>query len=321
MLRWFSLPCISLALCTNSSIPCFASWGPDAHGGPRLMAWELQGLRQQQLLMAQVHARRAVQSWLQDIGGTHVDTANDYRTQVQVGEALKASGRSRQEVFITTKCPGAIGFNATVQCIEDNLQMLGFYGEEKPYIDLVLVHFPFAIKPECIGITEGSACQVPYYDPGTEVRRATWAAMEFALHVGRVRAIGVSNYEVKHLMEISDFEEKPAVNQVEWHPFHHEDELKAFCDERGIAVEAWSPLSGQNASALSDPTVKKVAAKYNVSTAQVVLRWSIQQNVTVVVGTEKVDHMKTDLEVFSFQLTDAEMHSISKLRSRSAILV
>ncbi|CAK9083612.1 unnamed protein product, partial [Durusdinium trenchii] len=100
---------------------------------------------------AQAHARGAVQTWLQELNGTHVDTANDYRTQVQVGEALKASGKSRQEVFITTKCPGAIGFNATLQCIEDNLQMLGFYGESKPYIDLVLVHFPFAIKPECIG--------------------------------------------------------------------------------------------------------------------------------------------------------------------------
>ncbi|CAK9083781.1 unnamed protein product [Durusdinium trenchii] len=102
--------------------------------------------------------------------------------------------------------------------------------------------------------------------------------MEFALRSGRARAIGVSNYEVKHLVEIMDLEEKPAVNQVEWHPYHHDDELKAFCHQNAIALEAWSPLSGRNASA------------------------------------EKAEHMKTDLEVFSFQLSAAEMQSISKLK-------
>lgn len=321
MLRlcWLMLPAIAAKLCSNSSIPCVQL--PHGVQMPMVALGSWRGsykdCADNNYSCAQEHARQAVQSWLQSVGGTHVDTANDYRTQVQVGEALKASGLAREEAFVTTKCPGAIGFNATLQCIEDNIQMLGFYSEEKPYIDLVLVHFPFAIKPECNGVTGGSECEAPYYDPGSEVRRETWAAMEFALRMGRVRAVGVSNYEVKHLMEISDFAEKPAVNRVEWHPYHHDDQLKAFCDAHGIAVEAWSPLSGQNASALSDPTVKEVAAKYNVSTAQVVLRWSLQQNVSVVVGTEKVDHMKTDLELFSFQLTASEMQSISKLRSLS----
>eukprot|EP00913_Durusdinium_trenchii_P028144 g26388.t1 len=266
---------------------------------------------------AQAHARGAVQTWLQELNGTHVDTAT-----------------GRQEVFITTKCPGAIGFNATLQCIEDNLQMLGFYGESKPYIDLVLVHFPFAIKPECIGV-DSPACTPSFYDPGAEARRDTWAAMEFALRSGRARAIGVSNYEVKHLVEIMDLEEKPAVNQVEWHPYHHDDELKLgdFQDvlKRGPRPEQRQrppfqtdrSLVRRNASALLDPEasgsvmtepLQEVAQKHNVSTAQVVLRWSLQQNVSVVVGTEKAEHMKTDLEVFSFQLSAAEMQSISKLK-------
>eukprot|EP00438_Fugacium_kawagutii_P030821 Skav207705 [mRNA] locus=scaffold1833:20037:21887:+ [translate_table: standard] len=126
--------------------------------------------------------------------------------------------------------------------------MLGFYSEEKPYIDLVLVHFPFAVKPECNGVTGGSECDTPYYDPGTAVRRETWAAMELALRMGRVRAVGVSNYEVKHLMET--WMVAVAAPQGTCGPW------KAFCDQQGIALEAWSPLSGQNASALSDPAIK-----------------------------------------------------------------
>ena len=100
---------------------------------------------------------------------------------------------------VPLRCPGAIGYNATLQCVEDNLQMLGFYGDEKPYLDLLLVHFPFAVKPECLGVST-AGCEVPFYDPGTEARRETWAAMEFVKRMGRARAIGVSNYKVQHFM-------------------------------------------------------------------------------------------------------------------------
>ncbi|CAJ1380784.1 unnamed protein product [Effrenium voratum] len=268
---------------------------------------------------AQEHARSALQSWLQEVGGRHLDTANDYRTQIQVGEALKASKVPREEVFITTKCPGPMGFNATLQCVEDNLQMLGLYGDKAPYIDLLLIHFPFVIKPECVG-AEGPTCNPPYVDPGREARRESWAAMELALRLKKVRAIGVSNYEVGHLQEIADLAERPAVNQVEWHPFHHDDQLKAYCDANGIKVEAWSPLSGQNASALASPTVQQVAKSHNVSGAQVVLRWALQQDVSVVVGTDNKDHMKSDLQVFNFSLSDSEMAQISGLKGLKTTL-
>lgn len=272
----------------------------------------------------QEHARTAVQVWLDTLHATHVDSANDYRTQVQVGEALKASGVPRSEVFLTTKCPGAIGYNATLQCLEDNLQMLGLYGSTgRGYLDLLLIHFPFAIKPECNGApADAPGCTPPYYDPGQEVRVETWRAMEFLQRSGRVRAVGVSDYAIQHLKEIVDIATVPiAVNQVEWHPYKHDEDLRAFCTQHGIAMQAWSPLSGQNTSVLSDPVIKQIATNHGVSPAQAVLRWSLQQNVSVVVGTADPSHMKGDLDTASFTLSEDEMSRISGLKSSSATRV
>eukprot|EP00933_Yihiella_yeosuensis_P006816 TRINITY_DN111623_c0_g1_i1.p1 TRINITY_DN111623_c0_g1~~TRINITY_DN111623_c0_g1_i1.p1 ORF type:complete len:340 (-),score=62.37 TRINITY_DN111623_c0_g1_i1:304-1323(-) len=272
---------------------------------------------------AQNHALEAVETWVGKLGATHVDTANNYRTQVQVGEALKATGVSRSEVFVTTKCPGTIGYNATLQCAEDNLQMLGFYGSNgRGYIDLLLVHFPFVIKPECNGAPlDAPGCSPPFYNPGKEQLQETWKAMEFLKRSGRVRAIGVSDYEIEHLQQTLEIATLPiSVNQVEWHPYKHDEKLKAFCSKHGIATMAWSPLSGQKASALSDPEVKSIADRHKVSPAQVVLRWSLQQNVSVVTGTAKPEHMKGDLDIFSFQLTAEEMASISGLKSQEIMV-
>lgn len=103
-------------------------------------------------------ARAAVGSWL-ELGGTHIDGANDYRTQVEIGEALRDAKVPRESVFITTKCPGPMGMTATVQCAEDNLQMLGQYGvNSSGYIDLLLIHFPWVIKPQCVGINPPPEC-------------------------------------------------------------------------------------------------------------------------------------------------------------------
>jgi diketogulonate reductase-like aldo/keto reductase len=165
-------------------------------------------------------AKSAVTSWI-ELNGTHIDTANDYRTQVEVGEAVAASGLQRSELFITTKCPGPIGFLATLQCAEDNLQMLGQYGVKTGYLDLLLIHFPFIIKPECYGSPSTEECAVPYMDPGDKARLETWRALELLQRQRRVHAIGLSDYSAKQLAHTIDNARQPvAVHQVLKRPWN-----------------------------------------------------------------------------------------------------
>ena len=144
-------------------------------------------------------AKASVMSWV-DVKGDHVDTANNYRTQLEVGEALAQKGVKREDIFITTKCPGPLGLTATIQCAEDNLQMLGLYGVNTTgYLDLLLIHYPNVIKPECYGpssdpdIQKECAGTGQFQDPGTAARQETWKAMELLQKLGRVKSIGFSN--------------------------------------------------------------------------------------------------------------------------------
>lgn len=143
-------------------------------------------------------AKASVMSWV-DVKGDHVDTANNYRTQLEVGEALAQKGVKREDIFITTKCPGPLGLTATIQCAEDNLQMLGLYGVNTTgYLDLLLIHYPNVVKPECYGPSSDPDIQKEcaassMYDPGTAARQETWKAMELLQKLGRVKSIGFSN--------------------------------------------------------------------------------------------------------------------------------
>lgn len=261
------------------------------------------------------HARFAVDNWLH-IGGTHVDGANDYRTQTVVAEALLGSQLARDEVFITTKCPGTIGYEATIQCADDNLQMLGQFGTKGvAYIDLLLVHFPFTIKPMCRFNMSAAECQPPNrpFSPGSkQALQDTWRAMEELKRIGVVKSIGVSDYSVANLKDTLEVAKQPIeVNQVEWNPRKHDEDMLAFCKEHGIQLQAWSPLGGAGGSVLSEPAIQAAAKAHNVSTAQVALRWSLQRGVAVVVGTANPDHARSDLEIFGFSLSDKELHDIS----------
>lgn len=260
-------------------------------------------------------AEAAVPAWLA-LGGTHIDTANDYRTQLEVGKGI--SGVPRDSVFITTKCPGAIGFNAMIQCAEDNLQMLGLYGvNTSGYMDLLLIHFPFVIKPACYGIRDPNNpdCVVPYTDPGPAARQDTWRAMEFLQRQGRVKAIGVSDYTTQNLLETLANATLPiALHQVEWNPYQHDEDMLTFCKAHGIQLQAWSPLGGAAGSPLTDPTIVAIAKVHGVSAAQVVLKWSLQRGVAVVTGTDNAAHMKSDLDLFGFTLTQDELDKISALK-------
>lgn len=306
------VPCFPLA--TGNQIPQIAmgTWG-GSYGDCKTGTW---GCIQQ-------HARFAVETFLR-IGGTHIDGANDYKTQVQIAEALRNQPVAREDVFITTKCPGAIGYNAIIQCADDNLQMLGqFTDAGAGYIDLLLIHFPFVLKPQCRfygpgGMPEGCSGSEAYDHPGKEVLQDTWRAMEELKRIGVVKSIGVSDYNITNLQWTLEAATMPIeLNQVEWNPRDHDEDMLAFCKAHGIQLQAWSPLGGSHGSVLGDAPLKQAAAAHQVSTAQVALRWSLQRGVAVVVGTANPDHAASDMDIFSFNLTDAEMQAINNLNQPS----
>jgi len=265
------------------------------------------------------HARFAVDNWLH-IGGTHVDGANDYRTQTVVAEALLGSQLAREEVFITTKCPGTIGYEATIQCADDNLQMLGQFGTKGvAYIDLLLVHFPFTLKPVCRFNMSAAECQPPNQPVVPASKQAlqdTWRAMEELKKIGVVRSIGVSDYSIADLKDTLEVASQPIeVNQVEWNPRKHDEDMLTFCKEHRIQLQAWSPLGGAGGSVLGEPVIQGAAKAHNVSVAQVALRWSLQRGVAVVVGTANPDHARSDKEIFGFSLSEQEVRDISLIYS------
>ena len=260
-------------------------------------------------------AKDAVKSWI-ELGGDHIDGANDYRTQVEIGEVI--ASQPRESLFITTKCPGAIGMTATVQCAEDNLQMLGQYGvNTSGYMDLLLIHFPMVIKPECYGPSDDPTCaESAFYDPGTAARQETWQAMELLQRQGKAKAIGISDYNTTHVQETLDVATVPvALHQVEWNPLNHDEEMLALCQQNKIQLQAWSPLGGSEGDVLGNPTIKSIASAHNTSTAQVVLKWSLQRGVAVVTGTDNPAHMASDLDLWSFTLSDEEVDEINHLQS------
>lgn len=272
-------------------------------------------------LCAQQHARFSVETWL-NIGGTHIDGANDYRTQTSIAEALTTSGLKREDVFITTKCPGAIGHEALIQCADDNLQMLGQFGANGvQYIDLLLIHFPFIVKPVCRFNKAAPECKgMSGYTLATkEQLQETWKAMEELKKIGVVKSIGISDYTIQNIKDTLEIATEPIdLNQVEWNPYHQDHDMLDFCKEHGILLQAWSPLGGTAGSPLSDPVLKKIAAAHNVSTAQVALKWAVQAGVAVVVGTTNPEHAASDKDLFSFTLTDDEMKTISALQPPSS---
>merc|ERR1719272_1197085 len=198
------------------------------------------------------------------------------------------------------------------------MQMLGQFGTNGPaYIDLLLVHFPFVIKTECRFNPKSSECQGSKYTVATkEQLQDTWRAMEDLKKIGIVKAIGLSDFNTTQLQQTLETAKEPIeLHQVEWNPKTHDEKMLQFCKSKNIQLQAWSPLGGAKGSVLSDPKVKAIAAAHNVSTAQVTLRWALQRDVAVVTGTANADHIKGDLDIFGFQLSDGEVTTISGLGS------
>ncbi len=230
--------------------------------------------------------RKAVEHAL-EIGYRHIDTAQMYGNEREVGEAVRAFGRD--EVFVTSKLNN--GFHEPAKALaafEESLAKLGF-----DHLDLFLIHWPL---PTLYG---GDFA-------------ATWQALVDIHRDGRARAIGVSNFQVKHLERIStETEVVPAVNQIEVHPYFGNEEVRDYDAEHGIVTEAWSPIA--QGKVLDDPTITEIARRADRTPAQVVLRWHIQRGDVVFPKSVTPARIAENFALFDFELETADMAAITGL--------
>ncbi|MBS4188939.1 aldo/keto reductase [Bacillus sp. FJAT-49705] len=223
-----------------------------------------------------------------EVGYRSIDTAMIYNNENGVGNALKKSSIPREEIFITTKVWNSDqGYENTLKAYEESLEKLGL-----EYVDLYLVHWP-----------------TPQYDQYVE----TYKALEKLYHDGRVKAIGVCNFDIDHLERlIQECDVKPVLNQIECHPYLVQTELKEFCAKHDIFIEAWSPLQ-QGGEVLNHEVIQKIAKQHSKTTAQVVLRWHLQNNTIVIPKSVTPARIEENFNVFDFELSAEEMTEINKL--------
>ncbi|KAF8934832.1 hypothetical protein CPC16_002026 [Podila verticillata] len=226
--------------------------------------------------------------WALHSGYRHIDTATFYRNEVSVGNAIRQSGIPREDIFVTTKLfNNDHGYDKAIAAANLSLEKLGL-----EYVDLYLIHSP---------------------QPGPELRAESWKALETLVEQGKVKNIGVSNYSVAHLKELlaSNPRIKPAVNQVEIHPWLARKDIVKFSTEHDIVIEAYSPLS--RGHRLQDPTVIKVGEKYNKSAAQVLIRWSLQHGNVVIPKSSDKERIVQNADVFNFELSEDDMRILDNL--------
>jgi methylglyoxal/glyoxal reductase len=253
-----------------------------------------------------LETERAVADALQS-GYRLINTARYYSNEKDVGKALLTSGVPREQVFVTTKLWNLDhGYDSTLRAFDKSLEELGL-----DYLDLYLIHFP--VKGSRVSQwkpLKRTLEIVGYAFPGS--RLESWKAMEKILSGGRCRAIGVSNYTIRHLEELFSVSRViPAVNQVEFTPFCYQAELLEFCRKHRIQLQAYSPLTrGQR---LNDPKVSKLAAKYRCSAAQLLIRWVIQHDAVAIPKATNPIHIRENALVFDFSITDEDMDTLNSL--------
>ncbi|MBR2565296.1 MAG: aldo/keto reductase [Paenibacillus sp.] len=222
-------------------------------------------------------------------GYRSIDTAAIYGNESGVGqaiaEALQENGLKREDLFITSKVWNAdLGYEETLAAFDVTMNKLGL-----EYLDLYLIHWPKAGK-----------------------YKGAWKAMEELYAAGRIRAIGVSNFQIHHLQDLmQDAQVKPMINQVEYHPRLTQVELKAFCEQHGIQLEAWSPL--MQGQLLDNPVLTEIAASKSKSVAQVILRWDLQNGVVTIPKSTKEPRIIENADIFDFKLSTEEMERINSL--------
>jgi 2,5-diketo-D-gluconate reductase A len=224
-----------------------------------------------------------------EVGYRHIDTAEMYGNEKQVGDAIAASGVDRGDVFVTTKLSNACHRpDDARRAFDGSLDALGF-----DYIDLFLIHWPLPTK----------------YD-GDFV--STWNTLQEFYRDGRARSIGVSNFQPRHVRRLLEESEiRPAADQIEVHPYLTQPEARAFLREHQVAVEAWSPLA--RGKVLGDPVVESIAGRLGKTPAQVVLRWHIERGDIVFPKSVTPARIKENFEVFDFELSEGDIAEISGL--------
>jgi diketogulonate reductase-like aldo/keto reductase len=223
-----------------------------------------------------------------EVGYRSIDTAMIYNNEKGVGKAIKESSVPREELFITTKVWNSDqGYENTLRAFDESLERLGL-----DYVDLYLIHWP-----------------TPQFDQYVD----TYKALEKLYHDGRVKAIGVCNFEIEHLERLlKECEVVPVLNQVECHPYLAQNELKEFCAKHNIFVEAWSPLD-QGGEVLQDEVVQKIAQSHGKTPAQTVLHWHLQNNTIVIPKSVTPSRIEENFQVFDFELTSAEMNEMNQI--------
>lgn len=222
-----------------------------------------------------------------EAGYRSIDTAAAYQNETGVAEALRTTGVPREALFVTTKLWNSDqGYDSTMRAFDASIGKLGL-----DYVDLYLIHWPLPERDR-------------YVD--------TWRAFEKLYAEGRVRAIGVSNFQIAHLRRLFDETSVvPAVNQVELHPGLQQADLRAFHAEHGIVTEAWSPLA--RGGALDDPALTGLASKYGKTPAQIVLRWHVELGTVVIPKSVTPSRIRENIDVFDFELAEDDLAVIAEL--------
>ncbi|SFI88570.1 2,5-diketo-D-gluconate reductase A [Amycolatopsis sacchari] len=222
-----------------------------------------------------------------EAGYRHIDTAQMYRNEEGVGEGIRQSGLSREDVFVTTKLANdAHGHDNAITALEGSLRRLG-----PDYVDLYLIHWPLPARDRYV---------------------ETWQAFEEILKAGKARAIGVSNFQPAHLDALAENSgTTPAVNQIELHPYLQQAELREYHRTHGIATEAWSPIA--QGEVLDDEVLTRIAGRLGKSPAQVVLRWHIQLGNIVFPKSSSPERIRENIDVFDFELSEEDMIAIGGL--------
>jgi len=217
-----------------------------------------------------------------EAGYRHIDTAQIYRNEKDVGEAIRKSEIPRDDIFVTTKIwNNNQGYDKTLRTFDESLGVMGF-----EYIDLLLIHWPLV-----------------------ELRKETWKALEELYKNKKCRAIGVSNYTIRHLKEMSDYAEfMPAVNQVEFHPYLFQKDLLEYCIQKNILIEAYTPLT--RGEKLHDDKLLSIARRYKKTPAQILIRWCLQHNLVTLPKSVHRERIIENADVFDFSISDTDMKTV-----------
>lgn len=222
-----------------------------------------------------------------EAGYRHIDTAQMYGNEKEVGQAVRDSGLDRADVFVTSKLDnGAHAHDDALQAFDHTMEALGL-----DYLDLFLIHWPLPGKGDFV---------------------ETWKALEEIYRSGRAKAIGVSNFQPHHLRRLLEGSDVvPAVNQIEVHPYLTQDDVRSFGAEHEIATEAWSPIA--QGKVLGDPTINRIAQRVGRTPAQVTLRWHIQRGDIVFPKSVTRKRMEENFDLFDFELSEGDIGEISAL--------